>query len=204
MRILTLWIVLALLALPAHAEWLEGTPKAGDAAMDFTLTDDKGRKVTLSEEWKKGPVILSFYRGGWCPVCNAQLHAFQKALPQFQDYGAQLIAVSEEKPGKDEASAAAEYLTFRVLSDESRQTIKNYGLLWEVPEEKREQFAGWLQEAHGTVLEKKGEEDHTLAMPATFIISRDGKIAHVFKDEDPAKRVSSDEILSALKALGAH
>ena len=82
------------------AKVVAGSNKKGDEAPNFTLTESKGGTLTLSEELKKGPVVLTWYRGGWCPYCNIQLAAYQRILPQIEELGAQLIAVSPELPDK--------------------------------------------------------------------------------------------------------
>ncbi|SMB95857.1 alkyl hydroperoxide reductase/thiol specific antioxidant/Mal allergen [Hymenobacter roseosalivarius DSM 11622] len=68
--------------------------QVGQTAPDFTLPDAAGNPVALSGLRRQGPVILVFYRGNWCPYCNVQLRAYQQALPQFESYGANLIAIS--------------------------------------------------------------------------------------------------------------
>ncbi len=78
----------------AKSRIVETAATVGDVAPDFTLTDSNGTAVTLSDELKKGPVVLTWYRGGWCPYCNIQLAAYQQILPQIEELGARLIAVS--------------------------------------------------------------------------------------------------------------
>ncbi|MEM9016753.1 MAG: peroxiredoxin family protein, partial [Verrucomicrobiota bacterium] len=91
---------------------VESARKAGDKAPDFTLPNAKGVEVSLATELEKGPVVLTWYRGGWCPYCNIQLAAYQKVLPQFEELGAQLIAVSPELPDKSLSTAEKNSLRF--------------------------------------------------------------------------------------------
>ncbi|NIV31324.1 MAG: redoxin domain-containing protein, partial [Anaerolineae bacterium] len=72
----------------------------GQKAPDFTLPNAFGKSVSLSEYLEKGPVVLTFYRGAWCPYCNLELHALHASLPHFERYGARLIAVTPQKPDK--------------------------------------------------------------------------------------------------------
>ncbi|MEM1443862.1 MAG: peroxiredoxin-like family protein, partial [Verrucomicrobiota bacterium] len=83
-----------------QAKTVEGAIQVGDKAPDFVLPNAQGEKVTLSEQLTNGPVVLTWYRGGWCPYCNIQLAAYQKILPQIEELGGQLIAVSPELPDK--------------------------------------------------------------------------------------------------------
>src|ERR1700751_6131163 len=89
----------------------------GAVAPDFSLPDAFGNKVSLREMLAVGPVVLSFYRGEWCAFCNFELHALQEILPQIQELGAALVAVSPEKPDFGAIATAKHKLTFPVLSD---------------------------------------------------------------------------------------
>lgn len=80
----------------------------GNEAPDFTLPDTHGRQVSLSEALRKGPVVVTFYRGGWCPYCNIQLRAYQRALPEIAALGGQVIAISPQLP---DSSLSAEKRT---------------------------------------------------------------------------------------------
>ncbi|CAN7761739.1 peroxiredoxin-like family protein [Paenibacillus sp. LjRoot56] len=88
--------------------------------MDFKLTNALGQDVILFEELAKGPVVLVFYRGGWCPFCNMQLKAYQQILPENQGMGAQLIAISQQKPDHSLSLQEKEGLEFQVLSRSER------------------------------------------------------------------------------------
>jgi len=173
-----------------------------DKFIDFTLPDHNNRLVTLSEELKKGPVVLSFYRGGWCPICNRQLFSYQQILPKIQEAGAQLIAVSPETPGHAEKTITANNIDFTVLSDVGNVTARDYGILWQVPEDSRENFSKWLQETTGESLSDfNAQEGYGLPMPATFVITKNGTIAYAFVDPDYKKRADNNEILQILQTL---
>lgn len=179
--------------------------KVGMKAPDFTLPDANGNPKNLYEFLKEGPVILSFYRGGWCPVCNDQLYAYQQILPEFEELGAQLVAVSPEKPQSAQDTASKNYITFEVLSDEGNKISRLYDLLWTVPEDKRPEFSQWLKGETGKTLEEfNGVDNYELPIPATFVIAQDGTVVFVFKDEDYTKRAKNEDIMEALKNLGDH
>ena len=107
--------------------------KPGELAPDFTLPDATGRPVKLSERLKAGPVVLKFYRGGWCPYCNLELRAYQKALPELAAVGAQLIAVSPESPDNSLSTKEKNALAFSVLSDRGGATARAYRLAFGRP-----------------------------------------------------------------------
>lgn len=173
-----------------------------DKFIDFKLPDHNNRLVTLSEELKKGPVVLSFYRGGWCPVCNRQLFSYQQILPKIQETGAQLIAVSPETPSHAEKTITANNIDFTVLSDIGNVTARDYGIIWQVPEDNREGFSKWLRETTGESLaDYNAQEGYELPMPATFVIAKDGTIVYAFVDPDYKKRAENSKILKALNSL---
>tara|TARA_R110001592_G_scaffold27763_26_gene102958 strand:- start:16526 stop:17209 length:684 start_codon:yes stop_codon:yes gene_type:complete len=194
---------------PAHAPPIEtehdGALIVGSQAPDFTLPNMDGKVRRLSDMLQRGPVVLSFYRGGWCPYCNDQLYAYQQILPEFQDLGAELVAVSPEEPKSAQDTALKNEVEFEILSDHGNKVSRLYDLLWHVPEEKREKFSTWLKGETGKTLEEfNGIDDYELPIPATFVIAQDGTIVYVFKDEDYKKRAKIEDIIEALKNLEAH
>lgn len=183
----------------------ESDIKVGTKAPDFSLPNADGEQKKLSDFLTEGPVILSFYRGGWCPVCNDQLYAYQQILPEFEELGAQLVAVSPEKPQSAQDTASKNYITYEVLSDEGNKISRLYDLLWTVPEDKRAEFSQWLKGETGkTLSEFNGIDNYELPIPATFVIAQDGTVVYVFKDEDYTKRAKNEDIMTALKKLSEH
>lgn len=174
----------------------------GAVAPDFSLPDADGEMHSLASYLAKGPVILSFYRGGWCPFCNDQLYAYQQILPEFEELGAQLVAISPESPQSAQDTMSKNYVTFPVLSDAGNVVARAYDLIWSVPEEKRAEFSAWLKGETGkTLAEFNGVDNYELPIPATFVIAQDGSVAYVFKDEDYKTRAKNEDILQALKNL---
>ncbi|MFQ5582597.1 MAG: peroxiredoxin-like family protein, partial [Mariprofundaceae bacterium] len=117
--------------------------KTGDAAPDFTLPSIHGDEVRLSNMLSNGTVVLSFYRGGWCPYCNLELRALQKALPEINALEAQLLAISPELPEKGAATQASDGLSFPLLTDKGNQVAKAYGLVFTLPEVLRPIYEGF-------------------------------------------------------------
>ncbi len=183
----------------------ESAIKVGMKAPNFTLPSATGKEINLYSALENGVVILSFYRGGWCPICNDQLFAYQQLLPEFEELGAQLIAVSPEKPQSAQDTIVTNSIEFDVLSDEGNKIARIYDLMWSVPEDKREWFSDWLKNETGkTLAEYNGVENYELPIPATFIIARDGSIAYVFRDEDYKKRAKTEDIIRTLENLDQH
>ena len=179
--------------------------KAGDQAADFRLPDARGGYVRLKELLSAGPVVLSFYRGGWCPYCNLELRALQKALPEIIRLGAKLVAVSPQTPDESLSTAEKNELVFSVLSDVGSVMAKSFGIAYDVAEELRPVYARF---GH-SLPEKNGDESWVLPTPATYVIDRDGTITLAFVDVDYRNRLEPAEILAALQSLskrqqGAH
>lgn len=167
----------------------------GQKAPDFTLPDAKGQKVRLSDLLKKGPVVLTFYRGGWCPFCNLQLKSYQEHLAQLRAQGAELVAVSPQTPDATVATAEKDALTFPVLSDVGNQVARTYGLVFRLPD-----AVVPIYKQFGIELEKhNGDASHELPMPATYLIGQDGIVKLSQVEADYKKRMPIETLLAALK-----
>ena len=199
-----LCLCLLLIATPVFATPLENSAAVGDTAKNFTLPDANGNSITLYDRLKEGSVVLSFYRGGWCPVCNIQLHGYQERLAEIEKLGATLIAISPETPSNAEVTMVKHNLTFTVLSDQGNHVASEYGILWAVPEEGRENFSKWLEDSAGKTLEDyNAQAGYELPVPATFVIDPNGSITYAFADVDYKNRADIDDILAALAAINA-
>ncbi|WP_417897227.1 peroxiredoxin-like family protein [Bacillus haimaensis] len=169
----------------------------GEKAVDFKLTDALGRDVILFEELAKGPVVLVFYRGGWCPFCNMQLKSYQQKLPEIQAIGAQLIAISPQKPDHSLSLQEKEGLEFQVLSDSKGLVTAKYNLLFDVPQGVKE-----VMEGIGLDLaEYNNNSKWVLPVPATFMIDESAIIRCSYVNPNFMQRQSPEEILRELKKL---
>jgi len=164
---------------------------------NFSLPDAHGKVVSLRELLKGGPVIVTFYRGSWCPYCNAQLNSYQRYLPEFKKMKAQLIAITPEKPDLTVLTEERKHLTFPVLTDKNNKFATQLGLVFGVPPELKKLYLQF-----GTDLEKsQGNPDWQLPIPATYIVSPASKVTYAFLDVDYTHRADPRDIL---KALGQH
>jgi peroxiredoxin len=170
---------------------------AGDTAPDFTLPNAAGRPVTLHEELQRGPVILSFYRGGWCPFCNLELQALQAYLPQFRELGTSLIGISPETPDHALTTAERHALQFEVLSDSGNRVARDYGLLFAVHEPMRPLYLRWGLD----VPAYNGEDSWELPVPATYLIGSDSVVHAAHVDKDYTRRMEPRLILEVLRQL---
>jgi peroxiredoxin len=176
---------------------LERAIGTGDQAPDFLLPDARGNSVSLSNLLQRGPVIVTFYRGGWCPYCNIQLRAYQAVLPDITALGARLIAISPQLPDGSLSTAEANELTFDVLSDVGNRVARSFGLVYALPEELR----AALRSNNKALPGMNGDESWELPVPATYVIAPDRRVALGYLDVDYRRRLESDAILAALKSL---
>ena len=171
--------------------------KVGEEVENFTLTDAFGKNVSLAGLLSKGPVVLTFYRGNWCPFCNVQLAALQKHLPEFQKSNATLVAISAEKPDKSMVTVEKHKLTFPILSDYKNVVAKKFGIIFVVPEYLVATFKKF-----GLDLENHYEnQEILLPIPSTFVIGKDFKVKYAFSSEDFTKRPEPSDIRKALQQL---
>jgi len=181
----------------AAVDYAARAPKVGERAPDFTLRDQLGRQASLAGELERGPVVVIFYRGEWCPYCNIMLRTYGLRASDFSRRGARLVAVSPQTPDNSLTMAEKHSLEFPVLSDEGGAVIGRYGLKYEVPGQSRAVHA-----ALGIDVAKfNGEGGWILPAPAVFVIDRDGIVRFVRVNGDYTQRVEPDEVLVALDSL---
>lgn len=172
--------------------------KIGEKAPDFTLPNAFGRPVRLFDKLKDGPVVLSFYRGAWCPYCNLQLHALHTSLPHFARHGAQLVAVTPQKPDKSLEQVEKDGYPFDILSDLDGSVMRAYRLHFEVPEELSDVY----KRNFGLDLaEYNGQDRYVLPVPGTYVIDTGGIVRAAYADTDYKQRMEPKDIIAALQAL---
>lgn len=171
--------------------------QVGEKAPDFYLNNAFGEQISLEKELKKGPVVLVFYRGAWCPFCNMHLHALQKSLPEFKKYNAQLITITPQTPDKSVEQFKQKGHPFEVLSDLDSQVMKAYNLYFELPAELVEVYKN-----HGLDIEAfNGKGRNVLPVAGSFVIDTDGIVRSMHADTDYTKRMEPSAIIDALRKM---
>ncbi len=174
--------------------------KLGDRAPSIVLADAKGETVDVGNLLKHGPVIVTFYRGGWCPFCNLELKAYQEILPEIAAAGASLVAISPEKPDETLSTAEKNALTFHVLSDIGQKVGRAFGLVYEFSDELRSVYNGFGLD----IPAKNGAPDEwALPVSATYMIDRDGTIIYANTNVDYRDRADPRDIVEALTRRAA-
>lgn len=172
--------------------------REGQTAPDFTLPDALGASVNLYEQLARGPVVLTFYRGGWCPFCNLQLRAYQSILPDIEAAGARLIALSPQRPDRALAQRDKEELRFPVLSDTNGQAAAGFRVLFEVQDYIQDIMTNRLQV---DLTDYNGVDRWILPIPSTFVIDRSGVVRYAYVDPDFMRRMEPQDILEQLARL---
>jgi len=173
--------------------------KVGDVAPDFTLSEVGDGQLRLSDVLVKGPVVLNFYRGGWCPYCNLEMQALQRSLPEIERAGGQLLSIAPELPGHAAQTRDKGNLTFPLLHDQDNQVARAYGLVFTLPDELRPVYAGLGID----LVDNQGNDYFELPIPASYIVGKDGVVVFAFVDVDYTQRMEPSRIVEALKGLGS-
>jgi peroxiredoxin len=169
-----------------------------ERAPDFTLPNVLGEPVGLARRLAQGPVVLSFYRGEWCPFCNLELRALQAALPRFEAYGASLVAISPQTPDHSLSATEKNELSFDVLSDVHQEVIAAYRVQFTVPADLKDLH---LEVFHNDLAIHTADGSWDLPIPATFVIDRSGIVRARYVSADYTTRMDPAEIEAALAAL---
>lgn len=170
--------------------------RTGDIVKDFTLSNAINKQITLSDILKDKMVVLTFYRGGWCPYCNMALQALQAVLPEIEANGASLVAISPELPNKSLSTIEKNELSFEVLSDIDNTVAKNFKLVFSMPKDLQ---ALYKDEWNIRVDEHNGNEDYELPLAATYIINKNHEIVSHFVTERYTERAEPADIIAVLE-----
>ena len=175
----------------------EQTLQVGDTLPPINLPNALGKTVNTQDLLTEGALVISFYRGQWCPYCNLELRALQQALPEFKALGASLVAISPQNPDNSLSTTEKNELSFEVLSDVGNQVARQLGLVFQIPEQLRP-----IYQSFGIDLpEHNGDETFELPIAATYVINRDGKVVYAFVNPDYTQRAEPADILAAVANL---
>lgn len=167
----------------------------GEPAPDATVRDANGQLVHLRDLWRTGPLVLVFYRGGWCPYCNLSLRAWQEHLGTLKSLGGSLAAISPETPDHGQDTAGQNELGYPVLSDSDLSAARAFGLSFELAPE----LVDLYRASNIDVARHNGNGLWMLPIPATYVIGQDGHILHAFVEADYRERAEPAEVLANIR-----
>jgi peroxiredoxin len=169
--------------------------KAGDRAPQFRLKDQDGNEVSSTTLLEKGPLVVTFYRGVWCPYCNIELQALNEVLPQLRSYGASLVAISPQTAVNSRKSVRTNHLDFPVLSDQNNEIAAAFGLRFALPDYLIELY----KKLKNDLPMFNGDPSWTLPIPARYIIGKDGIVLYSEVNPDYTHRPDPSEMFAILE-----
>lgn len=175
--------------------------QVGDQAPVVRLPDQNKVMFDLQAALADGPVVLTFYRGGWCPFCNFELKAYQAMLPEIAALGARLVAISPETPGDTAGTAAKNEVSFPILSDVGQAVGRAFGVVYAFTAALRAVYDGFgldIAARNGT------PDDWSLPLSATYVIGRDNVIQFADTRVDYRERCDPTTVLAVLAQKEAH
>ncbi len=171
-----------------------GILQKGDKAPEFILKNHKGETVLSSELLKKGPLVITFYRGLWCPYCNKDLAYLKRYKEQVEEKGATMLSISPQLTEFNNQIVEQQHLNYDLLSDNGNNIAGAFGLRWTMVDPLKS-----LYDSFGINLPKyNGDESWTLPVPARFIIGQDSIIQYAEFSVDYTKRPNPDVLLDHL------
>jgi peroxiredoxin len=176
---------------------LHSALRAGQIFPSFSLPDANGSIVSASELLKGGPLVVAFYRGGWCSFCNLELNALQLALPEIKAQGGSLVAISPQTPEQSAETARRSQLSFHLLIDRQNLFARELGLVYRLPAAMQIE----LQKSGLLLPIINGDDSWELPIPATYLVGQDGVIVDAFLDADFFHRKDPQELVEELREL---
>lgn len=172
-----------------------GGLKVGDLAPDFELELQNGNLQSLSNALVSSEVLLVFYRGHWCPICNRHLSALQEEYEGLKKKGIKIYAISPESSEYAMEIVDKNNLDFPVFIDKDHEVMKKYKVLFEVTDEYSNKVIKHLDK---NIAHVNGDKDAVLPIPATYLIGKDRKIKYVHYDPNYKSRSTVADIVESI------
>jgi peroxiredoxin len=181
-----------------RATAMDGIKKVGDQAPAFELRDGTGKVVSSSALLSKGPLVVSFTRGSWCPYCTEEVKALNAAYGQFRALGAELVVISPQIQERTAKQTEAMSLKFSVLSDEKSSIAKAFGLAYQLPDDLKDVYLHVFKTDLSRI---NADTEWTLPIPARVVIDRQGVICDIKADPDYRYRPEPSDTVEVLRSL---
>lgn len=175
-------------------------PQVGSILPEFSLKNATGQTVTLSGLLSKSEtkgLLITFYRGGWCPFCSIELHGLQEHLGEFTAAGVTLVAISPEVPDQTLSTKEKNELQFEVLSDVGTKYASKLGIMWQVPEDLQSVLANFGHD----LKDWNGNEEYKVPIPTNILVDKESKVRNVFVEPDWSKRLEPATAVEWARAL---
>lgn len=190
------FFLLSLISFSAFAQEKPEGLFINSKAPDFKAKDQSGVDVSLKELRKKGPVVVLFYRGHWCPYCNKELTRFQDSLQFITGKGAQLVAITPESTEGITKTIEKTKAVFPILYDQDMKIAKGYAVSYQVDERALSRYKNFGTDLL-TINQQK--EKAYLPVPAIYVVNKEGSVIYRYFNDDYKKRPSVKEVLEEIK-----
>ncbi len=180
-----------------RAETADRALKVGGKIPEFVLPNAEGRLVASNELLARGPLVINFFRGDWCPFCRLMLQALNEELPAITAAGGQLVAISPDTGGRLLKAKKRLNLSIDLLSDVDSGVALNFGVAFRAPEE----YRNWLQSRGTNLGERHGNDAWIIPIPAAFVVDATGIIRYAFVEPEFVRRPEPSEIVAVLRQL---
>jgi peroxiredoxin len=187
---ITDWSIRAL----KSSDLLKRSLKTSDSLPNGTLINEHGKPIQIYDLLKQTSLVITFYRGGWCPFCNLQLKALQRILPDIVEKGASLVAITPELPANSIKTKEHNYLNFTILSDVDNKYATALSLAYDLPSS----LLNLYHDSGINLKSKTSNVDAQLPIPATYVVNQAGEITYHFLDPDYKNRAELEHIINAL------
>lgn len=176
---------------------IKSTIQVGASLPAFKLPNALGNEVTSKSLLAKGPVLITFYRGDWCPYCNLALRSLQLHLDEFHAKGVTMVAISPELPNTSLSTTEKSELKFEVLSDVGNKFARQLGIVWEQPKSLDSVFEAFKVDLKA----KNGDDSMALPIPTTILVDTKGVVRNIHIDPDYRQRLETTTALAWVDAL---
>lgn len=176
---------------------VKSTIQPGQKLPEFTLSNASGVSVSSVDLLAKGPLLIVFYRGGWCPYCNLTLRAYQQRLENFKARGVTLVAITPEQPDSSLSSVEKNELQFPVLTDDGLQLARKLNITWEQPKDLVDLSTGMGADLH----KRHGNDSNDMVIPTTLLVDQQGVVKNIYAEADWTKRLEPQEAVNWVNAL---
>ncbi len=170
---------------------------AGATAPEFSLPDFSGRTVRSTDLLALGPLVVNFFRGRWCPYCVTELEAWRDLYPALRERGALVVGISPQAQRQNDFTASQHGVPFPLLTDAGCAVADRFGLVWTVPQYLQKYYRGILL----NIPFVNGDESWKLPLPATYVISPEGKVLYAEAHADFRVRPEPEDVLRSLPAF---
>jgi peroxiredoxin len=181
----------------AESGLAERALKIGASIPECILPNERNEEIDVHSILRTQPVIISFFRGQWCPYCNLELRAFQEVLPVIKKLHAQLVAISPQTPNYSLSTQQRNELEFDLLSDRGNKVSRSFGLVFRLSDAMKELYRKYRM----SVPRYNGDDSWELPVPGTFVVDTNGIIRGRFVDADYTKRADPRDVTDVLHEL---